>query len=601
MIPARGASAPVWGVAVKHAFGRFALDEDNRLLTLDGRPQQVQPRVFELLAYLVKNAGRVIPKDELMDVLWPNVIVTESSLQRAASLARRALAVGGLGNAVRNIARYGYRFAIDDPDLGALKPVSGATDALAVAHEAALKRDWEEAARQFDEASEAGEIGADDLELWAYVLECCGRPVPAIPILIRAVEAHLAAGQPDRASRPAVTLAKVELERAAPAAAQGWIERAESILAGGGTASARAYLLWMKSRLATFGGRSEDALSLAGEAAKLAEETEDNGLRALTLAYKGFYHMSLGQMGEGTRLQNHAAAIALSSRVDPITGSLVYCNILWSCRTFADWERALQWSDGFESWCDASFTEHPGSCDLHRAEILGARGTLTEAFDKITEALPRLAEEEAWSLGDGYRVRGDLAAMMGDYETAEADYAMAYAVGWDAEPGNAVLLFEQGKPEAALAALERAMAGKTWWHQQRRGILLVNAARIAALAGETERARAWLAEVEAGEERWPQPAIRALIAETRAALLPPGDPDALQLRLNARQLWSSARLDYHATRVRLELARAYAEAGDTAGAQAEIGAAEWTARRIGSARLLEAARALRKRLTARAA
>ena len=589
------------GLPVKHAFGPFELDEERRSLTLLGKPQAVQPRVFELLAYLVKNAGRVIPKDELMDVLWPNVIVTESSLQRAASLVRRALAAGGLHDAVRNIARYGYRFAIDDPRLGSLAPVVGSVDALAAAHEAALKRDWEAAARSFAEASATVAIGADDLELWALVTECCGRPVAAIPILIRAVEAHLAAGLPDRASRPAVTLAKVELERSAPAAAQGWIERAESILAGGGTASARAYLLWMKSRLATFGGRGEDALSLAEEAAGLAEATQDNGLRALTLVYKGFYHMSLGQMGEGTRLQNHAAAIALSSQVDPITGSLVYCNILWSCRTFADWERALQWSDGFESWCDASFAEHPGSCDLHRAEVLGARGTLTEAFAKISAALPKLVEEETWSLGDGYRVRGDLAAMLGDYKTAEADYAMAYSVGWDAEPGHAVMLFEQGKPDAALAALERAMQGKSWWHVQRRGMLLVNAARIAALAGETKRAEAWLAEVEAGEDRWPQPAVRALIAETRAALLPQGDQKAMQLRLLARQLWTSAKLDYHATRVRLDLAAAYLASGDSAGVLAELGAAEWTARRIGSPRLLASASTLRDRLTARAA
>lgn len=37
--------------------------------------------------YRVKNAGRVVPKDELLDALGPGVIVTESSRQRAASLA----------------------------------------------------------------------------------------------------------------------------------------------------------------------------------------------------------------------------------------------------------------------------------------------------------------------------------------------------------------------------------------------------------------------------------------------------------------------------------------------------------------------------------
>lgn len=583
-------------------FGPFQLDEEARTLNLRGAQQPVQPRVFELLAYLAHNAGRVVPKDELMDVLWPNVIVTESSLQRAASLARRALAAGGLGDALRNVARYGYRLAIDDPQLGALAPsTSGVGGTLGAARAVALQREWDAAAAHFAAADAEAPLAADDLELWALVVECRGHPVDVIPLLTRTVEAHLGAGHVDRAARAAVTLSKVELERGASAAAQGWIARAESILGEAGSAPARAYLLWMKSRLATFTGRPDDALALASDAARLAESTGDNGLRALTLVYQGFYLLTLGHIGEGTLLQNHAAAIALSSQVDPVTGSLVYCNILWSCRTFADWERALQWSDGFEAWCDASFAEHPGSCDLHRAEILGARGTLREAFDRISAALPKLIAEEAWSLGDGYRVRGDLAAMLGDFPTAEADYASAYAVGWDAEPGHAVLLFEQGHPEAALAALDRVLQGKSWWHLQRRGVLLVNAARIAALAGQRGRAEAYMGEVDAAEERWPQPAVRALVAETRAALLPPADPAATELRHLARQLWTSARLDYQATRVRLELAAASVAAGDAAGAEAELGAAEWTARRIASPRLLATAAALRRRLIVRAA
>ena len=67
------------------SFGPFELDEEARSLTLRGQPQDVQPLVFDLLAYLVRNAGRVVPKDELMDALWPDLTVTEASLQRAVS------------------------------------------------------------------------------------------------------------------------------------------------------------------------------------------------------------------------------------------------------------------------------------------------------------------------------------------------------------------------------------------------------------------------------------------------------------------------------------------------------------------------------------
>lgn len=53
--------------------------------------------------------------------------------------------------------------------------------------------------------------------------------------------------------------------------------------------------------------------------------------------------------------------------------------------------------------------------------------------------------------------------MIGDLGAARADYAQAYALGWDAEPGNALLLFEVGDLDAALATLDRTLSGTTWF------------------------------------------------------------------------------------------------------------------------------------------
>ena len=203
----------------------------------------------------------------------------------------------------------------------------------------------------------------------------------------------------------------------------------------------------------------------------------------------------------------------------------------------------------------------------------------------------KLIDEEAWCVGEGHRVRGDIHAMIGDLDAARADHAAAYAIGWDAEPGNAILLFEAGDADAALAALDRALAGRSWFHLQRRGYLLVNKARIAALGGRPEIARPLLAEIEASPVRWPQPAIQALLDETRAALC--DDPsEARRLLLLARQLWTAAGLDYHAARVRLALARDHLASGDPAGAAAELAAARLKAGRIGARRLVAEAEAL---------
>ncbi len=93
-------------------FGQFELDPARRELRVDGRAQALQPQVFDLLLYLIQNHERVVPKRELLETLWPDTIVTESSIQRAVSLARSAL--GERGPAlIQTFPRQGYRFVGD--------------------------------------------------------------------------------------------------------------------------------------------------------------------------------------------------------------------------------------------------------------------------------------------------------------------------------------------------------------------------------------------------------------------------------------------------------------------------------------------------------
>src|SRR5260370_5425291 len=77
-------------VVMVHRFPSFEIDEPARELRAGSRVLPLQPRVFDLLVYLAKNRGRVVPKDELLDTLWADVTVADGSLQRAVSLARAA-------------------------------------------------------------------------------------------------------------------------------------------------------------------------------------------------------------------------------------------------------------------------------------------------------------------------------------------------------------------------------------------------------------------------------------------------------------------------------------------------------------------------------
>jgi DNA-binding winged helix-turn-helix (wHTH) protein len=53
------------------------LDLARGRLIRGGEDVPLRPKSFALIAYMVGNAGRVVPKDELISALWPDVIVTE--------------------------------------------------------------------------------------------------------------------------------------------------------------------------------------------------------------------------------------------------------------------------------------------------------------------------------------------------------------------------------------------------------------------------------------------------------------------------------------------------------------------------------------------
>jgi DNA-binding winged helix-turn-helix (wHTH) protein/tetratricopeptide (TPR) repeat protein len=92
-------------------FGDFELDEEQWELRRAGKAVVLQPKTLALLFYLVRERDRVVSKDELLERVWADSVVTESSLTRTVSLARLAVDDRGAEPAViRTVARRGYRF-----------------------------------------------------------------------------------------------------------------------------------------------------------------------------------------------------------------------------------------------------------------------------------------------------------------------------------------------------------------------------------------------------------------------------------------------------------------------------------------------------------
>ncbi|MBR0869203.1 transcriptional regulator [Bradyrhizobium tropiciagri] len=574
------------------AFGPFELDEAGRVVLCARQEVALQPRVFDLLVYLVHHRGRVVSKDELLEAIWPDVTVTDNSLQRAVSALRAVLRKGGMAHAIRNLPGKGYRFS---PDAETGQRVHAADNkltetggAIGLARHAIAGKLWLQAASLFESAHEDGALTAEDLHDWALALQCVGRPTAAVPILVRAISARAKAGDAAGAALDAITLSGLHFESGQAAIGKGWLARAEDWASEIDDPPTTALVLWMKSKLAAFDGEPEQALALAEAAYTAVRHKDVVGIEALSLAFRGFYRLCLGDTRGGLADQDHAAALALSGNaLDPVMGGILYCNVLWTSRMFGDWARAEQWTRTYQSFCSASGMELTGSCQLHRSEVLGIRGSLDEALHRIQDALTRLTSDAPWSIGDANRVLGDIQSAIGNDDVALEAYDRAYALGWCPEPGRAMLLLARGEAEAAYAGLERSLIGKNWWTLQRRGILLAHLALVAAHTRRNEQAEALIRELSGSPDRWPMPSIRALTNEAQAILaLGRQDHEAAMRHLHlARQLWSSIDGRVQAVRLRLQIARLEFECGDIRGAAAEVHAARRIAGEIGSRKL----------------
>ena len=75
-------------------FGPFRLDFDQRQLTRGGDPVVLGSRAMDLLCVLAAARGDLVTKNELLNRVWPDVVVEENNIQVHVSALRKALDVG---------------------------------------------------------------------------------------------------------------------------------------------------------------------------------------------------------------------------------------------------------------------------------------------------------------------------------------------------------------------------------------------------------------------------------------------------------------------------------------------------------------------------
>ncbi|HVH05920.1 MAG TPA: winged helix-turn-helix domain-containing protein [Myxococcota bacterium] len=108
-----------------YRFESFVVSRPTRALLRGGREVPLIPRYFDLLLLLLERRHEAVPKQEIFDAVWGDVIVSDGSLSQAVRTLRRALGDDSRNpRFIRTVSRYGYRFVHD----GVVEEVAGERD-----------------------------------------------------------------------------------------------------------------------------------------------------------------------------------------------------------------------------------------------------------------------------------------------------------------------------------------------------------------------------------------------------------------------------------------------------------------------------------------
>jgi TolB-like protein/DNA-binding winged helix-turn-helix (wHTH) protein len=109
-----------------YRFDDFVVDPETWRLSRGGQEIHLKPMVLELLVYLIANRGRLVTRQELMDTVWSDTVISESAVTKAAARLRKALGDDSATHRyLETVRSRGYRFVadveeIESPDQPAL-------------------------------------------------------------------------------------------------------------------------------------------------------------------------------------------------------------------------------------------------------------------------------------------------------------------------------------------------------------------------------------------------------------------------------------------------------------------------------------------------
>lgn len=462
------------------------------------------------------------------------------------------------------------------------------------------RREWNDAFEALSLADQLKPLSAEDLHRLAWSAGLTARDDQMLATQERAYHARLEANEGLVAARAAFWLGFRLLARGEPGRASGWLSRSQRLVElHADDCVEQGYLLLPASQKHLNAGELVEAHDCAARAAAIGERFGEIDLIAFARNIQGRALLSEGRVAEGIARLDEAMLAAASWELSPVVTGIVYCSAIASCHRVFALDRVREWTAALSRWCDANpqLGLFNGHCLVHRAEVLELSGSWPEAVDEARRAVTRCVRQaERDAAGRAHYQQAEIHRLRGEFELAASGYREASRVGFEPQPGLALLRLAEGDTAAAASASRRTVGATS--DQLARLRFLPAHVEIMLAAGDVGEARAASRELQ---ETAAQLNVDVLVAIAGHAC---GSVDLAEGNLHAvldpvRRafgIWQQMGAPYLAARMRVLLARACIALGDVEAAQLELESACEVFERLGARPDVAALEAIRVRL-----
>ena len=462
--------------------------------------------------------------------------------------------------------------------------IQEADSSLQAGRDAFERHAWREAFDLLTAADSSGRLSPEDLEHLGDAAWLTGQIERCIETRERAYAAYLEDGDRPRAAFVALRLAQDHWFKLAPAVGAGWIGQAARLLEGEAESPEHGILAFAQALVASLTGNINAMLEHSERALAIGQRLDNRDLQAMGLNAHGVALIAKGEVAKGLALLDEAMAAAVAGDLDVQVAGNIYCSLISTCTSLADYGRASEWTDVANRWCEReSVGSFPGRCRAHRAHILRLRGAWAEAEQDVRRACVELEHFAPANAAGAFYELGEIRLRMGDLATAEEAFRQAHEMGHTPQPGLAIIKLAQGDLDAASSMVKGALADESL-DRLARDRLLPTRVETALAAKDLESAQEATDELEAIAEAYETPALHATTECARSALrLAQGDAaGALSSARQGLRLWQEINAPYEAAQARVLLAAAYRAEGDGEAATLELQAAFSTFERLGA-------------------